>query len=139
MIIDDGRPGRNWAGQGRLRDSWHAQDAQWTREQQYSSKLTEMPATKRSAKAFGFGSSAAAAVESLRVDRKDSRRTPFKWSAVARFMELPVIARDMQIATAQMAYAERGSVTAVVHLVVMVVVTGVRSTSLLGGYGSCSS
>lgn len=81
----------------------------------------------------------AAAVESLRVDSKDYRRTPFKWSAVARFMWLPVLLVICEMPTAQMAYAERGSVTAVVHLVVMVVVTGVGLISLLGGYGSCSS
>ena len=48
-------------------------------------------------------------------------------------MWLPVLLVICEMPTAQMVYAERGSVTAVVHLVVMVVVTGVGLISLLGG------
>ena len=62
----------------------------------------------------------AAAVERLREYDPYDRRTPFRWSAVARFLGPLALLVICVSPTAQSVSAERGTVSAIIHLLVMV-------------------
>lgn len=64
--------------------------------------------------------SRAAAVERLRVYDMADQRTPFRWSAVARFLCPLALLVICVSPTAQSVSAERGTVSAIIHLLVMI-------------------
>jgi hypothetical protein len=78
----------------------------------------------------------AAVVEALREERKRDKGypwLPFRLSAVARFIWLPLVLTICVSPTAQMVLAERGRISAVAHLIVIVFVGVVGWLSLRSG------
>lgn len=80
-----------------------------------------------------YSLSQAAAVEFLRPEGLPHRRTPFRWSDVARFALPPAALVLLETPTAQMVHAEQGNVSAVIHLAVMAAIVVVGWFSLRSG------
>ena len=77
--------------------------------------------------------SRAAAVELLRKPKVPSQRTPFRWSGVARFTGILALFLICISPTALFVLRERGTVVAIIHLILMVLVSAAGWSFLQDG------